>query len=370
MHVLCASFGTRGDLAPFVAIGLALRAAGHRVSLCGPPDHAWAAARLPYTPAGDPYAAVIAELEAGPSRVMRVMERQVPAQFAALAPLVEQADLVLSGSMEYATAALCEHAGRPRRAVLLSPCMVPRRDAPMPMFPDWLPRWAAPWTWRLVELAAGGIRRLVDTERRRLGLGPTASLQGALLAPETWLPFPAALATVGEPLLAPVRQFDPWLLPPEPLPARVEAFLGAGPPPVYFGLGSMPGVPIELFAGVGRRALLAGEGSDRPDCCFVGEISHAALFPRCAAVVHHGGAGTTLTALRAGRPQLILPRTADQPFHGACVRAAGAGRVLPRKGLDPAKLAAVLAEVEALRPAPRPEDGIAEGVAACEALLR
>lgn len=344
MRVLLASFGTRGDLAPFVALGLALRARGHRVVLAGNPDHTWVGAYdLPLLGIGAPAAEVLAAAEASPRRALACMVAQVPRQFEALAPEVAAADVVLSGSMEYATSSLCAAHGRPRRAVLLSPCMVPQGGAPMPLFPAWTPRWAAPLTWSLTELAAGGIRDAVQRARAGLGLPPVGRLQAELLGPETWLPFPAALAAVERPLVAPVRVLPPWLLPPRPLSAALEAALEAarveGPPPVFFGLGSMPGPLAGCFAAAAVRAGVWAlpEG-------LVAGASHAALFPRCAVVVHHGGAGTTLTALRAGVPQVVLPRTADQPFHGALVESLGVGRCLSRRGLDPARLAAALTE--------------------------
>lgn len=370
MRVLCASFGTRGDVAPFVALGLGLRARGHEVTVCGPPDHAWAGRYLPFVPAGDPYLKVVRELEAGPGRVISVMARQVPSQFAALAPLVAEADVVLSGSMEYATATLCEVEERPRRAVLLSPCMVPRRDAAMPIFPAWVPRWAAAYTWALVDLASGGIRRLVDAERRSRGLPAVSSLLGHLLGDEVLLPFPAALARVEAPLRGAVRQLGPWLLPPEPLPARVERFLAAGEPPVFVGLGSMPGVDEGVLraAGRGRRTVYTGPGEDSDDTCFVGELSHAALFPRCAVVVHHGGAGTTLTALRAGRPQVVLPRTADQPFHARLIEEHGWGTALPRRGVSAERLVEAVGRVSGRVVPPLQADGVSDGVGVLEGL--
>ena len=122
-----------------------------------------------------------------------------------------------------------------------------------------------------------------------------------------------------------------------PLPAELEAFLDAGPPPVYVGFGSMRApadiarVAIEAVRGQGRRVLLARGWADlaliddQDDCFAVGEVNQQALFGRVAAVVHHGGAGTTTTATRAGVPQVVVPQWADQPYFASRVADLGIG---------------------------------------------
>ncbi|MGN6677730.1 MAG: glycosyltransferase, partial [Streptosporangiaceae bacterium] len=122
-----------------------------------------------------------------------------------------------------------------------------------------------------------------------------------------------------------------------PLPAELEAFLDAGPPPVYVGFGSMRApediarVAIEAIRAQGRRALVARGWAglapidNRGDCFAVGEVNQQALFGRVAAVVHHGGAGTTSTAARAGAPQVVVPQWADQPYFAGRVAELGIG---------------------------------------------
>jgi hypothetical protein len=107
---------------------------------------------------------------------------------------------------------------------------------------------------------------------------------------------------------------------------------------VYVGFGSMRApqdiarVAIEAIRAQGRRALVAcgwaglAPIDDRDDCFAVGEVNQQALFGRVAAVVHHGGAGTTTTATRAGAPQVVVPQWADQPYWEP------GGRPGPRRG--------------------------------------
>ncbi len=135
-------------------------------------------------------------------------------------------------------------------------------------------------------------------------------------------------------------QTGAWILPDErPLPADLEAFLTAGEAPVYVGFGSMPlgdaagaaRVAVEAVRAQGRRVLLGrgwaelAEADGSADCFAVGEVNQQALFPRVAAVVHHGGAGTTTTATRAGVPQVLVPQIVDQPYWASRVADLGIG---------------------------------------------
>ncbi|MGW3346533.1 glycosyltransferase [Nonomuraea rubra] len=132
----------------------------------------------------------------------------------------------------------------------------------------------------------------------------------------------------------------------------LDDFLQAGPAPVFVGFGSMvPDEPERVaaeVAGALRRARMRGvvQGltvAEDDDVRVVGEVAHERLFPRTAAVVHHGGAGTTGTALAAGVPNVVCPFFSDQPFWGRRVAALGAGpRPLPVTELTRDELAARL----------------------------
>ncbi|CAM5594437.1 hypothetical protein SAURM35S_03458 [Streptomyces aurantiogriseus] len=127
----------------------------------------------------------------------------------------------------------------------------------------------------------------------------------------------------------------PYHDPDQQLPSAVEDFLGAGPPPVFVGFGSMAAghgerlsaIAVRALRAAGLRGILqtgsAGLAADGDDVLTVGEVPHALLFPRVAAVVHHAGAGTSAAGLRAGVPAVPVPVTADQPFWAA--RLAGLG---------------------------------------------
>jgi sterol 3beta-glucosyltransferase len=170
-------------------------------------------------------------------------------------------------------------------------------------------------------------------------------------------------------------------------PTGLLDWLDAGPPPIFLGFGSMPildpapvlemavtaaqraGVRILIGAGWTEMAEAAG---GLPDYAHVvNAVDHDWLFPRCQAVVHHGGAGTTAAGLTAGRPTFIFSMFADQPFWGAQVTHLGVGgqRMFPELGLDTLTEALVLlgrddvrANAAELGSRLRQEDGVATAI--------
>ena len=152
---------------------------------------------------------------------------------------------------------------------------------------------------------------------------------------------------------------------PEP---ELEAFLNAGPPPVYIGFGSivvddpnaMTKLIFDAVRKTGQRALVSkgwgGLGADAlgvPEGVFMlGNVPHDWLFKHVSCVVHHGGAGTTATGISMGKPTVVVPFFGDQPFWGAMVARAGAGPTpISSKHLTSDNLAAAI--LEALKPSAR-----------------
>ena len=178
----------------------------------------------------------------------------------------------------------------------------------------------------------------LNTNRAPIGLPPVDGVRDHVITDQPWLAADHFLGPWQEQADLDVVQTGAWILPDErPLPAELEAFLGAGTPPVYVGFGSslssgdMARVAIDAIRTHGRRVLLARGWADlaliddRDDCFVVGEVNHQALFGRMAAVVHHGGAGTTTTAAQAGAPQVVIPQIADQPYWAGRVAELGIG---------------------------------------------
>ena len=173
---------------------------------------------------------------------------------------------------------------------------------------------------------------------------------------------------------------------------RLEAFLAAKPTPIYIGFGSMPErdaarmtrLILEALRLSGQRCILlsgwAGLGSaSLPDTVFhVESIPHAWLFKRVAAVVHHGGAGTSHAASRAGCPSIVVEHVTDQAFWGGVLHRAGiAPPMLHRRTVTAAKLARAIRatlgspsmreKARAIGESMRNEDGVKRAVTLIEA---
>lgn len=200
---------------------------------------------------------------------------------------------------------------------------------------------------------------------------------GVLPKPDDWGPH---IEVAGFVFLDEMDRFTP--------PQSLQDFLAAGDPPVYVGFGSVPApdpaaLTATIFDGLKRagvRGLVArgwaqlGAGSIPAHVHLVDEVPHDWLFPRCAAVCHHGGAGTTAVGLRYGLPTIIVPFFGDQYFWGGIVSASGAGPPpVPIGTLTAAALAeaitfalqpAVCARAAALGERVRAEKGDEEAVVA------
>ncbi|HEX8832284.1 MAG TPA: glycosyltransferase, partial [Longimicrobium sp.] len=178
---------------------------------------------------------------------------------------------------------------------------------------------------------------LLDSARASLGLGPAGDVRTHILTERPWLAADPVLAPWPGPYESGVFQTGAWILPDErPLAPELEAFLDAGEPPVYFGFGSirapegLSGAMIGAARALGRRSIISrgwaglSLADEAPDCLVIGETNQQALFGRVAAVVHHGGAGTT-TAAKAGAPQVVIPQFYDQPYWARRVQDLGIG---------------------------------------------
>ena len=154
---------------------------------------------------------------------------------------------------------------------------------------------------------------------------------------------------------------EPDYRPPEDL----DRFLSTGEPPVYLGFGSMPSkdpadltrIVLAALAQTGQRAVLAtGWGGLTKEALpvelsgrlfLIDKAPHSWLFPKCAGIVHHGGAGTTHEAVRWGKPTLVCPVFGDQPFWGQQIHRISAGpEPIRQKKLTPTNLAEALKALE------------------------
>ncbi|GAA2740969.1 glycosyltransferase [Terrabacter aerolatus] len=386
MRILLLGMGSRGDVQPLVALGQRLRRIGYAVSLAAPADlgHVVAGAGLDFQPLsfdlerplreglGRDSLRGSARTQVREARLMRqVMAGTAEALAADVARLVDAADAVVSGALTFdlVDALLAPGGssgrGRPSKPHLYAVFAPVWPSAHGPSVALALrPRatsWAnGAWSTLAGRVALDLFRPAGDLVRARGGLPRrrfrhyTAAAEGTptLLAASTSVVPPAA---DWPPAL---RQTGYWFRDdaPTPMDSRVEAFLAAGEPPVFVGFGSMPtpdpaGVSRDVADVLGRLGVrgvvsegLAGlRAAPSPGLLGVGPAPHEALFPRCAVVVHHGGAGTTAAAVRAGVPQVVVPHAADQPYWGRRLADLGvAPQPIARKDVTADRLAQAL----------------------------
>lgn len=401
MRLLALTYGTEGDTRPLVMLCHGLIAAGHEVMLLAEGGTLGSARDLGVPHAaleGDIHDEVVALVSRGndtlaASRGLARMARQhVPAWMRQADAAAAGCDAVLTGGLAaFVGMSVAERHGLPVIGTGMIP-LTPTRAFGSPF----LPRLRLPGTlnrlsYTLVNQAVWRtFRQPINRARHALGMPPRRTL---------WRDLPM-LYGISPTLLPPPRDWPAdhricgqWRAPDlawQP-PADLQAFLDAGPAPVYLGFGSMTGfdrdhvLPALLRALAPRRVLLfpgwAGvpSGTLPPQAFVVGPTPHEALFPRCALVIHHGGSGTTHSACRAGVPSLVMPFAADQFFWAARLQALGvAPAALSPKRLDHATLASAIAVAEradtrsrakSLGRAMTVEDGVTDAVAQIERWL-
>ena len=348
MRVLLSTYDSRGGVEPLAALAVRLRALGAEALVCAPPDCAERLAEVgvALVPVGEPVRPLVhGTTPPSAADVPRLIAELIAAWFDKVAAAAEGCDaLVASGLMPAAVGArsVAEKLGIHSVHVSLCPIFLPsphHRPQPLPgrpLPPDVTDKRV------LDDLDIQGYNAVygpaLNTHRVANGLPPVDNVRAHVLGGHPWLAADPTLAPWQEPADLDVVQTGAWILPDErPLPAELEAFLDAGPPPVYVGFGSMRApkdiarVAIEAIRAQGRRALVAHGWADlaliddRDDCFAVDEVNQQALFGRVAAVVHHGGAGTTTTATQAGAPQVVVPQWADQPYWAGRVADLGIG---------------------------------------------
>jgi vancomycin aglycone glucosyltransferase len=367
MRIAIAAEGTRGDVHPMLALAEHLVAAGHSVRFCAPPDFrdAVAARGVEFVALGVDARAFMTESAAAVRsggipflrRILAWGEQGIENQFRVLPEAAAGMDLVLGAGTILAGASAAELHGIPYRFIAYTPAMLPSAEHAPVFFPLQTRgrRVNRALWWSARAFVALVLRRDLNRARRALGLAPVRDAIGHVLsarpvlavdAPLAGLPVDCGLDAVQIPCLHP-RGGDP-------LPEKLEHFLAAGPAPVFFGFGSMPDHDprattrelLEAIEQIGCRALISrgwaelGDGALPGHVSLVDDVSHARLFSRTAAVVHHGGAGTTHSAARAGVPQLVVPHLLDQFYFARRVHELGVGPpALPRRKLTAARLA-------------------------------
>lgn len=347
--------GTRGDIEPAAAVARELQRCGHEINMAVPPNLVGFAesAGLSSVDSYGPDSQQQLEAEIfhdwyklrNPIKVLRQAREYLTNGWAemseTLTRLAAGSDLILSGTTYQEVAGnVAEAQGVPLAALHYFPVRANNHMLPVHLPPSLIePLWSvAEWShWRLLKPA-------YDEQRQTLGL-PESKIHavrrlvayGALeIQAYDKVFFPGLeeqwgwkRPLVGAMTLESATHSD----------GSVRSWIGADRPPIYFGFGSMPlDKPAETIALIintcrelGERALICSgalrvEGrAPTKDAMMVPSVNHAEFLPRCRAIVHHGGAGTTAASVRSGVPTLVLWVGADQPVWATQIKRLGVG---------------------------------------------
>ena len=340
MKIVLATFGSRGDVQPMLALSLALQSAGHRVLLAAPPEKEEWARQLgcPFQPLGDDITAFIDTMRDAHSirsavYCTRYLRREFISQFQIFPKIIAGADLVVGASLVGALSSVAESMGIPYRFVAFSPSMLPSSYHPSPVCKhQGFTKYYNRMTWRIGTIFNRfSLTALVNEGRKELGIKPIKDAWRNILGNRVIVASDKAISTVPpdvEPAVAQTGYLH--LDQPDVHLDKLEAFLKAGPPPVYAGFGSMPkkvqidivSIIVQAARSAGSRVVIAkfweepSEFSRAEDVFFITKYPHLKLFPRMVGVIHHGGAGTTAASAASGVPQIIVPHILDQYYWG------------------------------------------------------
>jgi rhamnosyltransferase subunit B len=375
MRAILVTMGTDGDVLPFVGLGAALRRRGHRVTLAA--NEHYRALALYHNLS---FEALVSEEETAalmgnadiwhPVRSALLGARwggpAIGKQYALLADLARDEDSALVANPPVFAARLVqEKLSRPLASLVVMPWMIPSVWAPPTMMvmgnlPRRTPRFVVRFYWRILEMFADLlVGPHLNRVRKSLGLPSQRRIARWTFSREL---------TVGV--------FPAWYAPPQPdwprnteltgfplfdggreksLPGATLDFLRTGPPPIAFTFGTgmrhgreLYGAAVEACQRLGARGILLTRFVEQVSSALPSSVHHCPyapfrrLFPLCAAVVHHGGVGTTAQAMAAGLPQLILPLAWDQLDNATRVKGLEVGNWLPSKRRRGAELAAGL----------------------------
>jgi rhamnosyltransferase subunit B len=378
MRIQFVTIGSFGDVNPFIALGLEARQRGHAVQVVGP---AWFAAHvtgvgLEFAPLGEvrELGAIIRErklmhgMRSG-DRVMQMILDETPRCIADLRAATDafRPDVVVAHRIAFGARWVAQQRAVPYVGIDLAPLVWFSKRDPIPAMQTgpgrvnaWFARVLGPPMWRLLR---GRVDGRLNAIRRRLGLPHERSpweRDAEVAAATLGLWSPAFRPPHGD---DPVRSCITGFVfhdarADAAAPSDVERFLAGGTTPIVFALGSTAVFNAGDFYEVAARAcermgrrglLLVGPNENAPkdlpgEVAAFGYAPYSTVFPRAAAVVVHGGIGSTAQGLRAGVPTLVVPFAHDQFNNGVRVHALGVGGTLPRSRVR------VESMVSALRP--------------------
>lgn len=389
MKIGLQAWGSEGDITPFTSLAAGLALAGHAVTLVvtdnAGRDYSELSNRYGYALKACPGPNISNQREASkfwkaiidarnPIKQAEMImihgfDPVMESMYSAAKELCSENELVIGHFFVFPLRVAAELAKVPIATVNVVHNCIPSRFICPPGYPD-LGSWFYPLGWKSARILINRIfLPRVNRLRSREGL-----VQDTDVMTQTWASERLNLITVSPSICDRPKDWDDrhqvcgFLNPPQEnlkkvWPEGLDAFVAAGSPPVYFTFGSMLLSDLEVIQKtlsvwqkaiemLGCRAIVQVPWDDlsvfetNPEVFIVNRSPYAEVFPRCAAIVHHGGAGTSQSSLLAGKPSVVVAHMADQTFWGTELKRLGvAGKTLQRRTMTPKKLAKGIAFV-------------------------
>ena len=369
------TWGSRGDVFPFIALGAGLRRDGHEVTLAVTSDDNEVYSELA-SESGVKLIKVGRFVEPSPPALNEIVRTRNPVteirlineyffdpvvdeMYAASKSLCADNDIVIGHFWAHTLLTAATLIKVPRIVVHFCPIGVRSKHTP-PAGPNLGP-WLNGFIWDIGDyILRKQLFHSADKLRLGEGLPPIRSLQKELfISDDLTLIAASPLLCARPPDWGDNIDICGYLTTPHPesgsgLPDRVRKFIEAGEPPLYFTFGSCHAFfgedNVRLFLQtvdlINERAIIQTDGRaafaehDESKVLFVERADHTRIFPTCKLIVHHGGAGTTQTSMYAGRPSIAVEHGFDQSYWGKKLVDAGVSpQLLHRRSVTPAKLA-------------------------------
>jgi len=328
MRIAVFVYGTRGDVQPMLALSIGLAEKGHQIVFIANPENEemvkdFGFSFVPFGPNVKEQIRQNALMKRSPTKnspsAMKEFKTYIGDQLNLLPDIIRGSDLILNAGLGMGVASAADIANVPYRFVIFYPTLLgPGSSATI------LKRMKVAL---MVFMANSILKSFINKKRLEAGLDPIKSVPDSYAGEHVIVAAEEALNKVNEGVKAKYTQTGYLFLPVKnKLPKKVEDFIVSGTPPVFIGFGSNPiYYPQELTQmfnriaeSTGQRLIVSKGWADlinsesSSDVLYVDDISYELLFPKMAAIIHHGGTGTMAYAARAGIPQAAFPFMADQ----------------------------------------------------------
>jgi vancomycin aglycone glucosyltransferase len=335
MKVVIVTQGSLGDIRPFIAIGVSFRKQGHQITFCAPKNFQslFSNYDFSYYPVGINFQSLTDnnKPQNDKKQVMQLLQQSISDQFNLLSKITKDANLIIGNGLDFAGRSIAEYHKVPYFLIVPMPLAFKSKyHAPMSIPFQKRPSWLNIFFWWINEVVSKSVfGKKINQYRLKLGLSKINNYidfmsQNAILAANSVLaPLPPDCKNIYQ---SGFPDYDEGL----ELDWEIIDFINSGNAPIYIGFGSMTDSEsastskfLNNLVQQSKHHFIISRGwanlrfsRSYSNVLFIDNVPHAKLFPLMSVIIHHGGAGTTSIAAKAGIPQIIVPYGMDQYYWG------------------------------------------------------